>query len=570
MKKSLSSICLFTGNFLFALLLLSSTLRAQYTHPVLGTLAGTGVSGYFGDGGPATAANFNYPQGIAVNNSGDVFIADELNNRIRKVHAGIISTVAGCSSIIDSFAGDGGAATAAYLNAPFGIALDAAGNLYIADNQNFRVRKVNTSGIISTIAGNGIAGYTGDGFAATAAKIGYVQGMGIDPSGNLYISDNGNHVVRKIATSGIITTFAGTGVTGFSGDGAAATDAQFNTTRGITSDASGNIYIADNGNKRIRMVNTSGIITTVAGCSGTCPGGPATATVIGNPQAVAFDASGNMYISVDHGGGLIYKVDVAGYLTPFAGGGANDSIPFNNCDPFEYMLDGSPYGPSFMAMNNHNELFCSITGQHTVAVFTNNRPPAFAFGRNLNVTICNNVTFAHLDSILAIIDSDRNQWENWHVLAPPVNGSATISYNTPSSGDTTNPAGAFYFPATGYTGTDSIVVAVTDCIGASDTAKIHISINNCSLGLHAGQCIGSGLGITVYPNPCLGTFSCTIHSGTIQDASLVVTNVLGQQVKSVNISTNKQETIKTDLPPGVYQLSARTADGVFNSTISIR
>ncbi len=568
MKNTLRSVCLYAGNFLVAFVLFSVSLKAQFTQPVMATLTGTGSGGFSGDGGMATAAQLNNPQGIAVNNSGDVYIADELNNRIRKVHSGIISTVAGCSSTIDSFAGDGGPATAAYLNAPFGIALDATGNLYIADNQNFRVRMVNTSGIISTIAGTCVAGYTGDGFAATTAKIGYVQGMGIDLSGNLYISDDGNHVVRKIATTGIITTIAGTGVSGFSGDGGAATAAKINNPRGIKADAAGNVYFADNGNNRIRKIDPSGIITTFAGCSGTCSGlGPATARSIGGTEDVAIDAAGNIYLTT---GDSIFIVDLTGIITYFAGGGSHDTIPFNDCRVSEYGIVSSPYGPSFMSMNSHNELFCSITGMHMVTKITNNRPPIFAFGHNLNTTICSGITFAHLDSILAIIDSDQSQWETWNVLTPPVHGTtSSFGYTIASSGDTTNPAGSFYFPAAGYIGTDSFTVVITDCVGAADTTTVYINIPNCALGV-SRQSTGYGPGVKVYPNPSEGTFSCIIYSSVTEEAAIVISNVLGQQVQTLKLSTNKQETIKTDLAPGVYFLSARTTDGTYNTSIVIR
>ena len=566
MKNTLRSICLFSGNFLVAFVLFSVSLKAQYTQPVMATLAGTGSGWFSGDGGMATAAQLNNPQGIAVNNSGDVYIADELNNRIRRVHSGIISTIAGTG--VAGYTGDGFAATAAYLNAPFGIAVDATGNLYIADNQNFRVRMVNTSGIISTIAGTGVAGYTGDGFAATAAKIGYVQGMGIDLSGNLYISDDGNHVVRKIATTGIITTIAGTGVSGLSGDGGAATAAKINNPRGIKADAAGNIYFADNGNSRIRKVDPSGNITTFAGCSGACSGlGPATARTIGNTEDVAIDAAGNIYLTT---GDSIFIVDLTGIITYFAGGGIHDTIPFNDCRVSEYGLVSSPYGASFMSMNSHNELYCSITGLHMVTKITNNRPPTFAYGHNLNTTICSGITFVHLDSILAIIDSDQSQWETWNVLTPPVHGTtSSFGYTIASSGDTTNPVGSFYFPAAGYIGTDSFTVVTTDCVGASDTTTVYINIPNCALAV-SKQSTGYGPGVKVYPNPSEGTFSCIIYSSVTEDATIVISNVLGQHVQTLKLSTNKQETIKTDLAPGVYILSARTTDGTFNTSIVIR
>ena len=177
---------------------------------VISTYAGIGTGGFGGDGGPASAALINLPSGIAYDASGNLFITDFNNNRVRKITpAGIISTVAGNGT--PAFGGDGGPALAASLNNPNGLCLDAAGNLYIADYNNFRVRKVNTSGIISTVAGNGTSGSGGDGGPATAAQFNFPGSIVIDPAGNMYIADWANFKVRKVNTSGIISTIAGTG-----------------------------------------------------------------------------------------------------------------------------------------------------------------------------------------------------------------------------------------------------------------------------------------------------------------------------------------------------------------------
>jgi len=263
------------------------------------TVAGNGVSGYSGDGGAATAAKLTLPAGVATDASGNVYVCDLWNNRIREVNtSGIISTFAGNGT--GSYSGDGGPATAATLSSPYGVAVDASGNIYIADYNNNRIRKVNTSGIISTFAGNGTAGYSGDGGAATAATISSPFDVAVDASGNVYFSDTGNDVIRKVNTSGIISTIAGNGTTGFSGDGGLATAAELNFPRGVAVDASGNVYIADASNNRIRKVNTSGIISTIAGNGGggfSGDGGLATAAALNGPAGVAVDASGHIYIS---------------------------------------------------------------------------------------------------------------------------------------------------------------------------------------------------------------------------------------------------------------------------------
>jgi gliding motility-associated-like protein len=280
----------------------SSLIRKITTAGIITTIAGNGVCcGFSGDGGQATAAQLYNPVSIALDGTGNLYIADEYNQRIRKVTtAGIISTIAGNGTL--GFSGDGGAATAAEFNYPLGMVFDGAGNLYIADSQNQRIRKVTTAGIISTIAGTGTGGYSGDGGAATAAEINWPWGLAIHPPGNLYMADNVNNRVRMINSSGIITTVAGNGTNNYSGDGAAATAAELNGPVGVVFDAANNLYIADNGNNRIRKIITTGIISTYAG-NGTVgfsgDGGQATAAELNAPHAVTFDALGNLYISDD-------------------------------------------------------------------------------------------------------------------------------------------------------------------------------------------------------------------------------------------------------------------------------
>jgi len=270
--------------------------RKVSTNGIITTVAGNGIGGYSGDGGPATNASLDYPDGVAVDASGNLFIADNLNSSIRKVSTnGIITTVAGNGTW--GYSGDGGAATNANLHFPYGVAVDASGNLFIADTFNSRIRMVSTNGIISTVAGGGSGG---DGSAATNASLSSPRGVAVDTSGNLFIADYFNSRVRMVSTNGIITTVAGNGTWGYSGDGGAATNASLADPVGVAVDASDNLFIADYAEQRIRTVSANGIITTVAGngkngFSG--DGGKATSASLYDPYGVAVDASGNLFIA---------------------------------------------------------------------------------------------------------------------------------------------------------------------------------------------------------------------------------------------------------------------------------
>ena len=235
---------------------------------VITTVAGTGLPGFSGDGGDATSANLAVPMGVAVDSDDNVCIADTLNNRVRCVDAGtgVIATVAG--ETIPGFAGDGGPASAARLFFPVGLAFDADDNLYIADTWNHRIRRIdNLSGVITTVAGNGVPGFAGDGAAAVSGSLFGPTDVDVNPeTGDLWIADWLNHRVRKVDSAGTLSTVAGDGTPGAGGDGGAATAAQLDKPFGVFVDAAGNGLIADEGNSRIRRVDgASGLISTVAG-----------------------------------------------------------------------------------------------------------------------------------------------------------------------------------------------------------------------------------------------------------------------------------------------------------------
>ncbi|WP_125532024.1 NHL repeat-containing protein [Streptomyces sp. WAC 06725] len=284
---------------------------------IITTVAGNGIAGYVSDGGPATATQLSSPCGVAADGAGNLYIADLGNNRVRKVDSkGIITTVAGNG--IAGYVSDGGPATATQLNGPHSVAVDRDGNVYIADYHNHRVRKVDSKGIITTVAGTGQAGYVSDGGPAAATKLYHPTGVAVDAAGNLYIADSANQRVRKVTPQGTITTVAGTGTAGYTSDGGPATSSQLNTPAYVTLDDAGNLYIAESGSQRIRKVTTDGIITTVAG-NGTAgyvdDGGPATATRLYGPRGVALDRAGNLYIA-DGDNNRVRGVTAVATMTP--------------------------------------------------------------------------------------------------------------------------------------------------------------------------------------------------------------------------------------------------------------
>jgi trimeric autotransporter adhesin len=290
----------------------NSRIRLLIANDTLKTLYGNGTAGYFGDFGQAVFAELNTPNAVCTDTAGNVYIGDYYDAVVRKVDiaTGIITTV--CGSGINGFYGDGGPATAAKMQAIGSICLDNHNNIYIPDYSNHRIRKVTAStGIISTIAGNGMNGYTGDSSAATAAELSYPSSVCADAAGNIYFTEHGNHTVRRIdAQTGIITTVAGRGTYGYSGDNGAATAAYLNLPVCVFADNKGIIYIADAGNNVIRDIDTAGIIHTIAGSGGygfAGSGGHPLDVRFHAPSAVFADDSGTLYIA-DGGNSAVWSI----------------------------------------------------------------------------------------------------------------------------------------------------------------------------------------------------------------------------------------------------------------------
>jgi uncharacterized protein (TIGR03437 family) len=366
----------------------TTSVRRVSTDGTVTAVAGNGKGGYSGDGGAATSAQFSNPSGVAVDGDGNLFIADAVTNRIRKVSPdGVITTVAG-TGLCGGFSGDGGPAASAQLNGPVAVALDGNGSLFIAEYGNDRVRRVSPDGIITTVAGDGTRGFSGDGGPATGAHLRIdcgntiCGGIAVDSQGNLFVADGGNNRVRRIAPDGIITTVAGNGSYGFSGDGGPAINTQLSTPRGLAVDKADNLLIAEDGG-RIRKVSPDGTITTVAGgvlfgsargFSG--DGGPATSARLSWPVGLAVDSTGNLLIadpganfetgdagddpSVDH---RIRKVSLDGTITTVAGNGSHDFSGEGGA-----AITAAFDGPTGIAVDGAGNVYVADVGNRVIRV----------------------------------------------------------------------------------------------------------------------------------------------------------------------------------------------------------
>lgn len=352
----------------FALTLILAALVC-HAQGVISTVAGNGTNDYAGDTGPAISASM-HPNGVTVDTAGNIYIADLSKSVIRKVDtAGIITTVAGFAGESTVFSGDGGPATKAsiYISSNHdGLAVDSAGNLYIADDGHHRIRKVDTHGVITTVAGNGKQNYTGDGVLATSTSLYRPSGVAVDRAGNLYIADTNNARIRKVDSNGIISTVAGNGGFGYAGDQGPATGATLFLPTDVALDAAGNIYIADQNADVIRRVDiVTGIISTVAGngnaqgLNGDGDGGLATSAIIDGPYSVAVDGAGNIYIA-EYVAHRVRKVDPTGIITTSVGavstGSLGDGGPPTSAQIVPAGLAVDSAGNYYIADEGHNRI----------------------------------------------------------------------------------------------------------------------------------------------------------------------------------------------------------------------
>lgn len=544
---------------------------------IITTFAGIGA-GFSGDGGPATAARLTFPSGIATDTSGNLYIVDRGNNRIRKVdNAGIITTVAG-TGVCCGWSGDGGPATAAQLNGAEDVATDIFGNILIPDYFNNRVRKIDPSGIITTVAGNGVLGNSGDGGPATAASIGAFT-VAADKLGNIYIG--GGPILRKVDPSGMITTIAGSSTGGFSGDGGPATAALFTKIEDICLDTFGNIYIVDQLNYRIRKINTSGIITTIAG-TGTVgfsgDGGPATAAQLNAlVYAVEADVAGNVYIA-DHLNNRVRKINSLGIITTIAGDGTSAS--------------GGDGGPATAAqfvrvfgIARHkagNLYVADRNGANVRMILDSNHAPHFAGGHSLHFNVC--TASASIDSVLSVADLDTAQVEFWHLVSAPTHGTVSAGYVTYTTGGTLTPTGLTYTPLPGYVGYDTFKVRVTDSF-TSDTTTVYVRVDT-SLpfaGAITGTdsvCIGDT--ILLHDTTAGGTWSmagshATVLLGSVIGATTgadtvryIVTNACGNNtaLRRVYVKNCPSATPPVVFPAATLQVSPNPGNGAFTILLS--
>ncbi len=346
--------------------------KADDVANIITRVAGTGIAITSGDNGPATQAGLYWPWSLAVGPDGSFYVSDFAHNRIRRINAnGIITTVAGGG--LPGFSGDGGPATEAQLNGTVGITFGPDNSLFIADSYNNRIRRIGPDGIISTVAGNGTRGFSGDGGPATEAQFNEPWGIAVGPDNSLYITDSGNDRIRRIGPDGIITTMGGNGTRVFSGDGGPATEASFYHPQGIAIAIDGSLYVTDTGHYRIRRINTDGIISTVAGSafagwSSAYDGGPAIKAGLTLPQDIVVGTDGSFYIADAR---RVLRVKSDGIINRIAGGGTGgDGIPATRAS-FS-ALRGIAFG-------KEGSLYVADAGKHIVQAI---KPPFPGIDRN--------------------------------------------------------------------------------------------------------------------------------------------------------------------------------------------
>jgi len=558
----------------------NNRIRKINTSGTITTIAGTGLGSYLAsqDGGPATAAWIKWPIGIAVDASGNVFFSDAGNNIIRKIStSGIITTIAGTPGSIlpvpPCTCGDGGQATAAQLGNPWGVAVDGAGNVLIADVFNNRIRKINTTtGIISTVAGVGTAAWTGDGGQATAAKLNEPTGVAVDGAGNILIADNSNNRVRKVNTSGIISTIAGTGLPyGYTGDGGPATAAHLYYPKGIAVDAPGNVYICDWNNSVVRKINTSGMINTIAGTGAPGYSGDGIAAVssqLNLPTGIAVRYDGDVFIS-DNVNNRVRRIKIGN--DPYFTWGASKNLTlcpaeFATIDSALKVDDidvGQTLNWSPVLLPAHGILVATCTALTTGSTVT----PACA-------TYAATVGYTGTDSFtVRVNDGTYSDTIKIYVTivgfptAGTINGADTICpghsvtlTDTASGGTWTSSNTAVATVSGGVVsgivpGTAIISYARSNFCGtATATRTVTVLATVPCITAVSPELDLTEETVSIQPNPNSGQFTIRVNTINNEKIALDVFNVVGQRVLNTELYSGKPNNIFLDQPAGVYFL----------------
>jgi hypothetical protein len=596
MKKKIFTIAVGSIAFIAATMCVSIGVNAQ----IINTIAGTGSPSYGGDGAAATLAQISDPTSVKVDAAGNIYIVDRGNECIRKVNtAGTISTIAGTAGS-SGYSGDGGAATAAQINSPSSVAVDGSGNIYITDYGNNRIRKVDASGIITTIAGGTTSGSTGDGGPATDALLNRPQGINVDAAGNVFFVDEQNHAVRKITVStGIISRVAGIGTSGSGGDGGSATAANMLFPKDVVVDPMGNVFIADYGNHRIRKVNTSGIISTIAGgaTSGSTTGGYAVDALINHPYAVALDNQGNLLFN-DQGNNFIRIIFTSGIMTAIVGNGF-----------YGFTGDGGNPGTAKIstigiAADTSGNTYLAEYGYHrirkvTASGITLSGTKSICLGNPSTLTASlSGGTWGSYDTTIATVDASG-------VVTGLTAGIATLFYFTSSGGSATVNVSVNPAPAA-IAGTTTVCIAATTTLTNATAGGTWSSSNGAiatidAAGTYTGIAAGSAVmtytiaggcyatqaidviscpinvksepetsaTISLYPNPSSGTINISLpENGSV--ATITVSDMYGRVLETFEAAKvrNFQHSM-TGVPAGNYIIQIATGKEVYRKKLTV-
>jgi len=532
------------------------------TGDTITSVMGTGSYGFSGDGGPATAARMSYPDGIVADTAGNLYFSDRNYCRIRMINAatGIVTTLYGTG--IGGYSGDGGPAAAAELNTPQGLAFDASGNLFICDYYSNRIRMVNTSGIISTFAGQ--SGLFQEGYPAVNAELSFIINLTTDVAGNIYVADLDNHRIRMVnAMTGVITTVAGCGISGqedaFSGDGGPATAAHLYFPNTMAFDRAGNMYICDESNERIRMVNTSGVITTFAGNGtyGFVDNVPAVDAEFSNPTGVVVDNTGNVYIC-DNANHRIRKVDASGTVTTVAGNGtagySGDGGPATNAQlnyPYDVAVDG--LGNLYIS-DGDNYCIRMVDAMGNISTVAGNGTAGFSGDGGLAVDAQMRAAWGiKVDSAgdILIADDDNQVIRMVHTdgIINTIVGNGTAGFS--GDGGPALDASLAFPKGVAFDRAGNLYIADNNNRRIRKTSLTSLAVSNAKATIPD---------VFIYPNPTVGI----LYVVNAASSDAIVYDALGREVLQESIISNKQAIDLGNLASGVYMLQVTNNNGERN------